>query len=105
MIQHKPLYALASMLILSGVLPGCATFRKCGVDGCPGDARITADTQTLLNQHPDLGPPNSIKVETLDHVVYLSGEVSASLMSERAESIAREEPDVERVVNDIAVSR
>jgi osmotically-inducible protein OsmY len=44
-------------------------------------------------------------VETLDHVVYLSGEVSASIMSERAESIAREEQDVERIVNDIAVSR
>jgi osmotically-inducible protein OsmY len=103
MIYPKPLYALASVLILTGVLPGCATYRKCGFDGCPGDAKITANTQALINQHPDLGPPNSIKVETLDHVVYLSGEVSASIMSERAESIAREAPDVARVVNDIAL--
>jgi osmotically-inducible protein OsmY len=36
--------------------------------------------------------------------VYLSGEVSAGIMSERAESIAREAPDVARVVNSIAVA-
>jgi osmotically-inducible protein OsmY len=104
MIYPKPLYALASILILTAVLPGCATYSKCGFGGCPGDAKITADTRALLNQRPDLGPPNSINVETLDHVVYLSGEVSAGIMSERAESIAREAPDVARVVNSIAVA-
>jgi osmotically-inducible protein OsmY len=104
MIYPKPLYALASVLILTAVLPGCATYSKCGFGGCPGDAEITENTRALLNQRPDLGPPNSINVETLDHVVYLSGEVSAGIMSERAESIAREAPDVARVVNSIAVA-
>jgi osmotically-inducible protein OsmY len=104
MIYPKPLYALASVLILTAILPGCATYSKCGFDGCPGDAEIAANTRALLNQRPDLGPPNSINVETLDHVVYLSGEVSAGIMSERAESIAREAPDVARVVNSIAVA-
>jgi hypothetical protein len=33
--------------------------------------------QAHLDQHPDLGAPNSIHVKTVDHVVYLDGLVSA----------------------------
>jgi len=61
--------------------------------------------QGLFNQHPDLGPPNLITVRTLDRVVYLSGEVSASEFSASAESVAHEAPGVVRVVNSISVSR
>src|ERR1700722_2544645 len=85
-------------LILMG-LTGCATYEKCGLEGCPGDAKITANVQAAFDHHPDLGPPNSINVETLNHVVYLSGVVSEGNMSETAESAAHEIKGVTRVVN------
>ena len=104
MRRLQPLYAFAAILILPGLLPGCAVERKCGLDGCPGDAKITQNVQALINQHDDLGPPNIIQVQTLDHVVYLSGEVSASEFSAVAESAAHGAPGVVRVVNSIAVT-
>jgi osmotically-inducible protein OsmY len=101
----KPLYAMPIVLFLSGLLPGCATERKCGLQGCPGDAKITESVQALIAQQPDLGPPDTIHVRTLDHVVYLSGEVSDGNMSRMAEAVALKSPGVKRVVNNIGISR
>jgi osmotically-inducible protein OsmY len=106
MIIHKPtLRAFAIAAVFAGALQGCATYKDCGFGGCTGDAKITANVQTLFSQHPELGPPNSIQVQTLDHVVYLDGFVSVGLDSSTAESVAHEAPGVTRVVNQIAVSR
>ena len=106
MITQKPLFrAFAFVAIFAGALQGCATYKDCGFGGCAGDAKITANVQTLFDQHPDLGPPNSIQVQTLDHVVYLDGFVSAGLERSTAESVAHEAPGVTKVVNSIAVSR
>jgi osmotically-inducible protein OsmY len=106
MITHKSiLHAFALVAALAGALQGCATYKDCGFAGCTGDAKITANVQTLFNQHPDLGPPNSIQVQTLDHVVYLHGFVGAGLESSTAESVAHQAAGVTKVVNLIAVSR
>ena len=86
-------------LVVAGLLSGCATFAKCGVEGCPGDAQITAKVSALLNEHPELG--TSITVQTLDHVVYLNGLVSTPLASDIAKSVALEVPGVTRVENSI----
>ena len=99
----KLLYLLTTFLILSGILPGCTAERKCGPGGCPGDAKITADVQAMINQHTEVGPPNSVHVQTLDHVVYLSGEVSEGNMKETAEAIAKQSPGVTSVVNNVFV--
>jgi osmotically-inducible protein OsmY len=101
-MKSKPLYALAVVLLLSGCLPGCAVERKCGLEGCPGDANITANVQASINQHSDIG--TEVHVQTLDRVVYLSGFVSAGEMSETAEAVARHTPGVKRVVNSIGVT-
>ena len=101
MANPKPLYALASFLILTVALPGCATLREAGA---ADDAKISANVQTQLDRRPELGPPHSIDVQTIDHVVYLNGFVSAGLESETAESVADEAPGVARVVNNIAVT-
>jgi osmotically-inducible protein OsmY len=88
-------------LILTGALSGCAvfnTYEKCGIYGCPGDAKITADIETQFSRRLDL-EPNAITVQTLDHVVYLYGLVSSSLEIYTAESIVRKDPDVTGVVN------
>jgi osmotically-inducible protein OsmY len=101
---HKPTrHMFAFALILTSALSGCATYGKCGINGCPGDAKITASVQAQLSQHPDLGAPNSIHVETLNRVVYLNGQVSTGMDSRTAESVALQVPGVSRVVNSVAV--
>jgi osmotically-inducible protein OsmY len=102
MTNPKPLYALASFLILTAALPGCATFR--GSNTRADDAKISANVLTQLDRRPELGPPHSIDVQTIDHVVYLNGFVGAGLESETAQSVADEVPGVARVVSNIAVS-
>jgi osmotically-inducible protein OsmY len=90
-------------LILLSSLPGCATFEKCGFAGCPGDAKVTADVKAQFRQHADLSPPNSLNVQTLDHVVYLSGLVSTGLQRDNAEEVARQASAGARIVNSISV--
>jgi len=86
-------------LFLVGVLSGCATFAKCGFNGCPGDAQITADVKVLLDKHPELA--TSVDVQTLDHVVYLHGLVDTPLESEIAKAVALEAPGVARVESSV----
>ena len=107
MRRCKPLCVFAFVVILTGSLPGCAAYsayRKCGSRGCPGDAKITVEVRALLNQHPALGPPNQIYVQTLDRVVYLTGQVATDLQRDAAETIAHEATGVSRIVNTIALT-
>jgi osmotically-inducible protein OsmY len=104
MITRKLLAVLTFAIVLFGALSGCAANRKCGVEGCAGDASITASVQNRIDQHPELNGLNSINVQTLDHVVYLSGFVSNSLDRALAKSVAAQAPGVTRVVNNIAVT-
>jgi osmotically-inducible protein OsmY len=92
------------MLVLTGVLPGCTVYRKCGFGGCPGDAAITGEVRALFDQHPALEPPNLLQVQTLNHVVYLYGLVDTELERQMAESVALEAKGVARVVNSIGLS-
>ena len=103
MNKCKHIHAWTLVVALVGAVTGCATVEKCGLDGCPGDAKITANVQSQFDSHPELGPPNTIDVQTLNRVVYLSGIVSAGEQSGIAESVALTSPGVARVVNTIAV--
>ena len=96
--------ATVAPILALGVLAGCATYEKCGFSGCPGDAQITADVQSLLDRNPPLGPPNEVYVQTLDHVVYLNGVVDTPFEQRLAESVARDAAGVTRVVNNIGLS-
>jgi osmotically-inducible protein OsmY len=95
--------AFAPILAVGG-LAGCATYKKCGFSGCPGDAQITANVQALFDRNPPLGPPNQVSVQTLDHVVYLNGVVDTPFEQRLAESVAGEAAGVKRVVNNIGLS-
>lgn len=100
----KPQYAFVGALLLAGTVPGCAAYRQCGFRGCPGDAEISAEVQALFDQHPALEVPNQIHVQTIGHVVYLSGLVDTPFQQRMAESIALEAAGATRVVNTIGLS-
>jgi osmotically-inducible protein OsmY len=95
--------ASAGALLLSFALTACATNGKCGPEGCPSDAEITAKVQAALDQRSDLGPPGAISVQTVNGVVYLSGSVSVNSMKRTATDVARRVKGVTEVENTIAI--
>lgn len=91
--------AYAPLLVLSilGLIGGCAIERS------KDDARLTENVRSMLDQHPEIG--TEVSVQTVNHVVYLSGFVSAGEMRAEAESVANDAPGVSRVVDTIAVTK
>ena len=100
--------ALLFTLVLAGALSGCAAYNeyeKCGSDGCPGDAKITGEVKEALARHPDLQGTDTVHVETINHVVYLTGTVESGLQREAAESVAGKASGVTRIVDNISISK
>lgn len=98
--------AWALVFSMTVAVSGCTvydTYEKCGLRGCPGDAKITAEVRSRLRQCRFL-EAYAIRVQTLNHVVFLDGVVTSGLEIDTAGSIARKVPDVARVVNSIVVS-
>jgi hypothetical protein len=100
--KRKSILACFSAFLLCGAVSGCVTIEKCGLEGCPGDQKITSHVEALLEQHPDLDA-NLLTVQTLNHVVYLDGLVDSSLQSNTAAAIAKHVRGVKAVVNNINV--
>jgi osmotically-inducible protein OsmY len=100
----RKLCGLSSSVILAGALAGCATYEKCGLEACTGDAKVTSNVQTLFDRHPELGASGAVDVQTINHVVYLDGLVATGFERATAESLAQTAPGVTRVVNSIAVT-
>jgi osmotically-inducible protein OsmY len=94
---------ILALLALTGSLAGCARFRQCGLAGCPDDARITRDVRLRLTQYPSLEAPNSVRVQTSNHVVYLYGQVNNELERAMAEEVALSIAGVSRVVDSISL--
>jgi osmotically-inducible protein OsmY len=103
LILSKTLFALSLVVSVSGALGGCAALGKCDPGSCAGDAAITRDLRSQLNKMSEIGPPDSIHVQTVDSVVYLNGEVYSGLAKRSAEAVASREHGVTRVVNSIDV--
>jgi osmotically-inducible protein OsmY len=106
MLACRTGFFAVALIFLAGV-SGCGlytTFEKCGLAGCPGDQEISAQVRTLLNQHPALEAPNLITVQTVDHIVYLSGVLDTDLERQMAESVAAQAAGVRRVVNSIGLN-
>ena len=93
--------ALCIALGLTGVLSGCATYLKCGYAGCPGDAEITSKLEALIQQHPALEAPSTVRVHTVDHIVYLYGQVNTEVERSEAEALAHQVSGVRKVVDSI----
>jgi osmotically-inducible protein OsmY len=94
---------LLALIVLVSACSTYSAYRKCGLHGCPGDAQITAEVSALFDRHPELGPPNQIYVQTVDRVVYLSGEVATGLQRDTAESLARQAQGARRIVDIVSL--
>ena len=84
---------------------GCdlaATYRKCGLSGCSGDAAITANIEGQLARRSDVFA-NDISVQTLDHVVYVRGLIDTDVQRETILAVAQQMPGVERVVDSLVL--
>ena len=103
--RSKPLYGLISALFFPGALAGWATYSTCGFSGCPDDAKITANVEAELGKHSELEAPDRVHVQTLNHVVYLTGDVSSGLQSRIAASVATRVKGVSHVENSISVDK
>jgi osmotically-inducible protein OsmY len=91
------------VVLLLGTVSGCATYEKCGIEGCPSDQKTTAKVEAVFRQHPELG--TRVGVQTSDHVVYLSGIVSDPSVVATAASLAEQVKGVSRVENTLVVSQ
>jgi osmotically-inducible protein OsmY len=102
--MRKPtrLPALALGFLGVAVLQGCAVFPKCAPENCAADAEITANVNAVLAAHTELGPPGTIRVQTINKVVYLNGLVNSDLERQSVEALALAVPDVKDVVNSVS---
>jgi osmotically-inducible protein OsmY len=99
MLHTKVILMLAVTLGISS--SGCAAYRKCGFQGCEGDKQITLAVENVIRQYPALEGPNVVRVQTIDHVVYLYGQVNTELERATAREAALSVGGVKRVVNSI----
>ena len=99
MTQPKPIRVASAALAVAGILSACA------VDPyASADARITAQVEKAIAQHPDLGPPNQIYVDTRGRTVYLTGTVYDDLGAANAKDVAQNVPGVSGVVSSVGVT-
>jgi osmotically-inducible protein OsmY len=94
---------LVGSLLTAGALLGCVTQQPCSGAKCSADAKTTAAVTSSLESHSELGAPGQVQVQTIDHVVYLTGMVDTSLDQEIADSLAAHTPGVDDVVSTISV--
>jgi osmotically-inducible protein OsmY len=100
------LLGLLTVAVLNGGVSACAvirTYHKCGWAGCSGDADLTAKVQNQFERYAALQPPNLIRVQTYDRVVYLSGIVNTTLPRDLAASVAGRVSGVRKVVDSITL--
>jgi osmotically-inducible protein OsmY len=91
-------------LCLGATLCACQTYqtyRKCGLAGCAGDADVTAVVESQFDGYASL---NTVRVQTLDKVVYLTGQVDTDVERFLAVSVAGDVQGVADVVDSISVN-
>jgi osmotically-inducible protein OsmY len=105
MTDSKLRFGFPLAIVLAMASAAAVANGRCDDGRCSGDAKIKSTIEISLDQHPELGPPHSIRVQTRAGVVYLYGQVGEGLQRDMAESIAQRTPGVARVVDSIYVSR
>jgi osmotically-inducible protein OsmY len=95
-----PIRAFGLALVLTSCLSGCAEF-KCAPESCSGDARITADVSAVFSKHAEFVPPGTVRVQTINGIVYLNGQVNSEMERRSAEALVRQVANVKDVVNSL----
>ena len=102
-IDNASLWRRVAVLSVTLGLTGCATYGRCQREACAHDQDITRAVQKVIRQYPALEAPNVVRVQTIDHVVYLYGQVNNEVERSNAQEAALSVSGVTRVVNDIAM--
>ncbi len=103
-MAHSKQFAGFIALILAFGLSGCAAFGgRCTRAACAEDAKITAEVYALLAEHPELGAPGELRVQTINRVVYLDGMVNTGFDLHIAVATAFQAAHVKDVVESIGI--
>jgi osmotically-inducible protein OsmY len=99
------LASLACCIVLTHLLAGCNAYhvyRKCGLEGCAGDAQVESQVKAALRESLALDL-SEIHVQSLDHVVYLYGLADTEFQRSVIESVTSRASGGARIVNSIAI--
>jgi osmotically-inducible protein OsmY len=100
--MHKSkTFCAAAIIAFAAALSGCAAFDKCAPENCSTDKQITSDVNATLAQHRELGPPGTVRVQTINGVVYLTGTVNSDFEIRTTETIVRQIANVKDVENNL----
>ncbi len=102
MLARRPLFLLALALLSASSLSGCATQTKCSPANCADDAAITSRIEAALRANAAIATWD-IRVQTINHIVYLYGVVDTNVQRSFIEETAQQAPGVEKVVNSISI--
>jgi osmotically-inducible protein OsmY len=92
----------AMLLSMAVVTVSSCVAHPCQRDSCQADREITRSVNRLLLNYPSLQAPNTVRVETVNRVVYLYGQVDNEVERSTAQQAAQSVPGVARVVNSIS---
>ena len=94
-------FSAAAILLGAAALSGCAVFDKCSPENCSTDKQINKDVNELLAQHRELGPAGTVHVQTINGVVYLTGQLDSDFEIRNAEALVRQVANVKDVENNL----
>jgi osmotically-inducible protein OsmY len=100
-MNKQKIFSAAALVAISGVLSGCAVFDKCTPENCATDKQITRDVNEVLAQHRELGPPGTVRVQTINGVVYLTGTLNSDFEIRTTEDLVRHVANVRDVENNM----
>jgi|HubBroStandDraft_4_1064222.scaffolds.fasta_scaffold728389_2 osmotically-inducible protein OsmY len=101
MQKLKTISAASLVLMFAVELTGCAIFPQCSPENCASDKEINGQVKQLFGEHPELGAPAALHIQTINGVVYLSGPVDSEFEVRHAEALARQIPNVKDVENNL----
>jgi len=101
MQKIKTFNAASLVFIFAIALNGCAIFPKCSPENCASDKEINAQVSQLFSEHPELGAPANLHIQTINGVVYLSGPVDTDFEVHHAEALARQVANVKDIENNL----